>query len=66
MKFRVRGAEAKELIVKAQIHAGGRGKGHFDNGYKGGVQICETYASLHACLPAATRAHYLVASGPRK
>jgi succinyl-CoA synthetase beta subunit len=28
-----------ELILKAQIHAGGRGKGHFDNGYKGGVKI---------------------------
>ena len=24
-----------DLIVKAQIHAGGRGKGHFDNGFKG-------------------------------
>lgn len=30
---------AEELVLKAQIHAGGRGKGHFDNGYKGGVQI---------------------------
>ena len=25
------------LILKAQIHAGGRGKGHFTNGLKGGV-----------------------------
>lgn len=24
-----------DLIVKAQVHAGGRGKGHFDNGFKG-------------------------------
>eukprot|EP00940_MAST-03C_sp_MAST-3C-sp2_P003114 g3114.t1 len=32
-----------ELILKAQIHAGGRGKGHFKNtGLKGGVQICDT------------------------
>mmetsp|Transcript_9631 Transcript_9631/g.14034 ORF Transcript_9631/g.14034 Transcript_9631/m.14034 type:complete len:444 (+) Transcript_9631:30-1361(+) len=31
---------AEELILKAQIHAGGRGKGHFDNGFKGGVKIC--------------------------
>lgn len=31
-----------ELILKAQIHAGGRGKGTFDNGFKGGVQICST------------------------
>jgi succinyl-CoA synthetase beta subunit len=29
-----------ELVLKAQIHAGGRGKGHFDNGFKGGVKIC--------------------------
>ena len=31
-----------ELILKAQIHAGGRGKGHFDSGLKGGVKICTT------------------------
>lgn len=28
-----------EYVVKAQILAGGRGKGHFDNGFKGGVHI---------------------------
>jgi len=33
---------AKELVVKAQIHAGGRGKGEFDNGFKGGVHLCKT------------------------
>merc|ERR1719203_2421897 len=31
-----------ELILKAQVHAGGRGKGSFDSGLKGGVQICDT------------------------
>lgn len=31
--------KAEELILKAQIHAGGRGKGHFTNGFKGGVKI---------------------------
>jgi len=31
-----------ELVVKAQILAGGRGKGHFDNGFKGGVHLCKT------------------------
>lgn len=37
------GADPKaELILKAQIHAGGRGKGHFKGGLKGGVQICKT------------------------
>ncbi len=32
-------AGAKELVIKAQVHAGGRGKGHFTNGFKGGVKI---------------------------
>jgi len=31
-----------ELVVKAQIHAGGRGKGHFNTGFKGGVKIATT------------------------
>ena len=31
-----------EVVVKAQIHAGGRGKGTFGNGFKGGVRICKT------------------------
>jgi len=34
--------KAKELVVKAQIMAGGRGKGRFDNGFKGGVHLCNT------------------------
>mgnify|MGYP001137130212 FL=1 len=33
-----------EYVVKAQIHAGGRGKGVFSNGYKGGVRVCSTAA----------------------
>lgn len=32
----------QELVVKAQIHAGGRGKGTFQNGFKGGVHLCKT------------------------
>src|SRR5438552_3470762 len=31
-----------EMVVKAQIHAGGRGKGTFANGFKGGVHLCKT------------------------
>ena len=31
-----------EIVVKAQIHAGGRGKGTFANGFKGGVLLCKT------------------------
>ena len=35
-----RALRAKEIVVKAQIHAGGRGKGTFKNGFKGGVYVC--------------------------
>ena len=31
-----------EIVVKAQIHAGGRGKGLFKNGFKGGVHVGKT------------------------
>jgi succinyl-CoA synthetase beta subunit len=34
----------KGLVVKAQIHAGGRGKGTFKNGFKGGVHVIENSA----------------------
>lgn len=27
------------MVIKAQVLAGGRGKGHFDNGFKGGVRV---------------------------
>src|SRR5437868_10614447 len=30
------------LVVKAQIHAGGRGKGTFTNGFKGGVHLSKS------------------------
>ena len=32
----------RQIVVKAQIHAGGRGKGVFQNGFKGGVHVCKT------------------------
>ncbi len=31
-----------KIVVKAQIHAGGRGKGTFANGYQGGVKLVES------------------------
>jgi succinyl-CoA synthetase beta subunit len=31
-----------DVVLKAQIHAGGRGKGKFNNGFKGGVHIRKT------------------------
>ncbi|MBT7959455.1 MAG: succinate--CoA ligase subunit beta, partial [Akkermansiaceae bacterium] len=30
------------LVIKAQVHAGGRGKGTFKNGFEGGVHLVET------------------------
>ena len=30
------------LVIKAQVHAGGRGKGTFKNGFKGGVHLIES------------------------
>ena len=30
------------LVVKAQVHAGGRGKGTFKNGFKGGVHVVKS------------------------
>ncbi|MEO8204794.1 MAG: ADP-forming succinate--CoA ligase subunit beta [Chthoniobacterales bacterium] len=35
---------ASSFVVKAQIHAGGRGKGTFTNGFKGGVHLCKSPA----------------------
>lgn len=35
-----------ELIIKAQVHAGGRGKGHLTSGLKGGVKICQTSSEI--------------------
>lgn len=31
--------KSKDYVVKAQVLAGGRGRGHFDNGLKGGVKM---------------------------
>lgn len=35
----VKTLESKDFVVKAQVLAGGRGRGHFDSGLKGGVRI---------------------------
>lgn len=39
----------KPIVVKAQVLAGGRGKGHFDNGLQGGVHLVKTYVRLGLC-----------------
>jgi succinyl-CoA synthetase beta subunit len=36
-----RSLQTQDLVIKAQIHAGGRGKGTFTSGYKGGVHLCK-------------------------
>lgn len=35
----IKDLKSKDYVVKAQVLAGGRGKGHFDNGLKGGVRM---------------------------
>jgi succinyl-CoA synthetase beta subunit len=35
-----------DLVIKAQILAGGRGKGTFDTGLKGGVKMTYSYVLL--------------------
>ena len=30
-------------VIKAQVLAGGRGKGHFDSGLQGGVKLAKRY-----------------------
>ena len=38
----------KGLVVKAQVHAGGRGKGTFKNGFQGGVHLCQSPDEVEA------------------
>ena len=51
--------KTSHLVVKAQIHAGGRGKGVFKNGFKGGVRLCSTPAEARE-LAQNMLGHYLV------
>lgn len=38
--FSVEQTGSPDVVIKAQVLAGGRGKGHFTSGLKGGVKIC--------------------------
>jgi succinyl-CoA synthetase beta subunit len=40
------------IVVKAQIHAGGRGKGTFTDGYQGGVKVVKDPAAAKAAAEA--------------
>ncbi len=53
------GLKTSHLVVKAQIHAGGRGKGVFKNGFKGGVKLCSTPAEARE-IAQNMLGHYLV------
>lgn len=35
-------------MIKAQVLAGGRGKGTFDNGFQGGVHLAERFVSVES------------------
>jgi succinyl-CoA synthetase beta subunit len=37
---------ANLLVIKSQVHAGGRGKGTFKDGYKGGVKLAKTAGEI--------------------
>jgi len=45
-------AGESSLVLKAQIHAGGRGKGTFKDGYQGGVKLLKTADEVHAAAEA--------------
>ena len=36
-----------DMVIKAQVLAGGRGKGTFDNGLKGGVRVIYSYGEIY-------------------
>lgn len=38
-------ADGDDMVIKAQVLAGGRGKGSFDNGLKGGVRVIYSYVT---------------------
>ena len=41
-------AAGQEMVVlKIQIHSGGRGKGVFKDGFKGGVHLCKSADDVH-------------------
>jgi succinyl-CoA synthetase beta subunit len=41
-------AGSSAVVVKSQIHAGGRGKGTFETGFKGGVHVCKSIEEVRA------------------
>ena len=46
---RLFGEGFKQVIIKSQVHAGGRGRGVFKNGFQGGVRLCKNTADVYDC-----------------
>ena len=51
-----------EYVIKAQVLAGGRGKGHFDNGFKGGVHLTKDPSKVAELCTAMIGHKYVVSA----
>ena len=60
-----RSLSTNNLVVKAQVHAGGRGKGTFTNGFQGGVHLCKTANQVRELLRTTTASDRAGGYGPR-
>ena len=55
------------VVVKIQIHSGGRGKGVFKDGFKGGVHLCKSAEDVYAKATSMLgKTSYPLYSNPRK
>ena len=43
-----------KVVIKAQVLAGGRGKGRFDNGFQGGVHVVSRTYGRNVCAPSSS------------
>lgn len=60
-------AEAKEYVIKAQVLAGGRGKGHFRNsGFKGGVRLTREKGEVEGIVRAMLGDYLITAQTPKE
>ena len=55
----------KLVVVKSQIHAGGRGKGTFKSGFQGGVKLCKSVEDVYEkAKPCSVRVLVTKQTGP--
>ena len=50
-------AGGDDMVIKAQVLAGGRGKGYFDNGLKGGVRV------IYSCVRCKKETYTMLTTG---